>query len=88
MSDTTNDVRALLDAVLDAIDIPYPATIDDDNAYRAVLDRRLSLAVMVARAALAEEPDSVAWNADYLRRKLAEHPPTGYRAYQSTEAGR
>ncbi|MFH8668827.1 hypothetical protein ACH4F3_28660 [Streptomyces anulatus] len=85
MRDTATDLRALLDAVLDAIDIPYPATIGDDNAYRAVLDRRLGLAVIAARAALAEGPDSISWNVGYLRRKLAEHPPTGYRAYQAGE---
>ncbi|MFE1543630.1 hypothetical protein ACFW61_24560 [Streptomyces microflavus] len=85
MSDTATDLRALLDAVLDAIDIPYPATIADDHAYRAVLERRLGLAVITARAALAEEPDSIAWNGGYLRRKLAEHPPTGYRAYPAGE---
>ncbi|MEU0001515.1 hypothetical protein ABZ069_31815 [Streptomyces microflavus] len=85
MSDTATDLRALLDAVLDAIDIPRWATVGDEDAYRAVLDRRLGLAVIVARAALAEEPDSIAWNTTYLRRKLAEHPPTGYRAYQDGE---
>ncbi|MFD7746727.1 hypothetical protein ACFV2V_13775 [Streptomyces sp. NPDC059698] len=88
MSDTTADLRALLDAVLDAIDIPHPATTGDSDTYRAVLDRRLGLAVIVGRAALAEGPDSVAWNTAYLRRKLAEHPPTGYRHYADTETGR
>lgn len=88
MSATATDLRALLDAVLDAIDIPHPATIGDDDAYRAILDRRLGLAVIVARAALAEEPDSIAWNTAYLRRKLEALPPTGYRHYADTEAGR
>lgn len=88
MSDTAADVRALLDAVLEAIDIPHPATVGDQDAYRAVLDRRLGLAVIVARAALAEEPDSIAWNTAYLHRKLAEHPPTGYDVYQGNGAGR
>lgn len=84
MSDTTADIRALLDA----IDIPHPATIGDADAYRAVLDRRLGLAVIVARAALTEGPDSVAWNTAYLRRKLEALPPTGYRYYADTESGR
>ncbi|WP_326700224.1 hypothetical protein OG909_24825 [Streptomyces sp. NBC_01754] len=83
-----SDLRSLLDAVLDAIDVPYPATTADDKAYRTVLDRRLSLAVVVARAALAESPADYDWDAAYLRRKLAEHPPTGYQHYADTEAGR
>ncbi|MFF5773867.1 hypothetical protein ACFY8V_32780 [Streptomyces californicus] len=85
---TAAEIRALLDAVLDAIDIPHPATIGDTDAYRAVLDRRLGLAVIVARAALVEGPDSVAWNTAYLRRKLEALPPTGYRHYADTVAGR
>lgn len=83
-----SDVRALLDAVLDAIDIPYPATTADDETYRTILDRRLSLAVIVARAALAENPADYGWNADYLRQKITQHPATGYRHYADKEAGR
>ncbi|MEU3203549.1 hypothetical protein ABZ702_06630 [Streptomyces cyaneofuscatus] len=82
------DLRALLDAVLDAIDIPHPATIGDTEAYQVALDRRAALAVTTARAALAENPDDIGWNADHLRRRLAEHPPTGYRSTQDAEAGR
>lgn len=73
-------VRALLDVVLEAIDLPHPATAGDDETYRQILDNRVSLALSVARAALAEEPDNIGWNADYLRRKLSEHPATGYRS--------
>ncbi|PVD01324.1 hypothetical protein [Streptomyces sp. CS014] len=80
-------LRALLDAVLAAIDIPHPATIGDTEAYQAALDRRASLAITVARAALAENPDDYGWNADYLRQRLAEHPPTEYR-HANTEASR
>ncbi|WP_030342241.1 hypothetical protein [Streptomyces californicus] len=88
MSDTAAGIRALLDAVLDAIDIPHPATVGDTEAHQVALDRRASLAIVVARAALAENPDDYGWNAAYLRRKLAEHPPTGYRHYADTETGR
>lgn len=81
-------LRALLDAVLDAIDIPSPATIGDTDSYQIALDRRASLAIVVARGALAEDPADLQWNADYLRRKLAESPPTGYSTYSDTGAGR
>ncbi|MFE2020150.1 hypothetical protein ACFW9O_19155 [Streptomyces sp. NPDC059499] len=83
-----DDVRALLDVVLEAIDIPHPATVGDEETYRAVLERRVSFAVIVARAALAEDPDGIGWNVDYLRTKLAEHPATGYLTSQKVEAGR
>lgn len=74
---STNDgVRALLDVVLEAIDLPHPATVGDAETYRQILDRRASIALVVARAALSEGPDNIGWNADYLRRKLAEYPAT------------
>lgn len=85
---TADDLRALLNAVLDAIDIPAPATGADLDPFRAVLDRRASLAVITARGALAELPTDIGWNADYLRRKLAECPATGYHALGDGEAGR
>ncbi|WP_327337381.1 hypothetical protein OG384_14875 [Streptomyces sp. NBC_01324] len=69
-------LRSFLDAVLDAIDIPFPATGGDLDQYRALLDRRAALAVITARAALAESPDDLQWDADYLRRRLAEYPPS------------
>ncbi|MFF4166894.1 hypothetical protein [Streptomyces sp. NPDC001741] len=70
------ELRTLLDAVADAIDVPYPDSFDDDEAYRSLLDRRARIAVVVARAALAEEPDAYGWNAAYLRRKIEQHPVT------------
>ncbi|WP_326593842.1 hypothetical protein [Streptomyces brevispora] len=87
MSDTAA-VRALLDAVLDAIDIPFPAAAHDLDTFYSLLDRRVSLAVLTARGALAEDPADIQWNADYLRKRLAEHPTTGYRASRGTEAAR
>lgn len=83
-----SDLRALLDAVLDAIDIPHPATIGDAEGYQVALDRRASLAIIIARAALAGDPADVGWNVDYLRRTLTQHPATGYRHQGDAEAGR
>ncbi|MET8172828.1 hypothetical protein [Streptomyces clavifer] len=80
------ELRTLLEAVVEAIDVPFPDTGADVETYRALLDRRAGLAVIVARAALAEEPDAYGWNAAYLRRKVEEHP-VAYRAYEKPEAG-
>ncbi|MFJ4916078.1 hypothetical protein [Streptomyces sp. NPDC088726] len=82
-----DDLRALLGAVLDAIDIPSPASGADLDQFRALLDRRVGLAIITARAALTEDPADIQWNVDYLRRVLAEHPPTGYRHHGHTGAG-
>ncbi|MFE7803332.1 hypothetical protein ACFU51_01395 [Streptomyces sp. NPDC057430] len=63
---TPDPIRELLAAVLDAIDLPYDA---DD--YDRRIAARAELAVVVARAALREDPADIAWNVDYLRAQLA-----------------
>lgn len=72
------DDRNLLQAVLDALDIPSPATVGDSEVHdRILLDR-----VMHAKVALEgvlQRGDDPGWSADYLRARLAEKPPTGYR---------
>ena len=71
--------RTLLAAVLEALAIPYPATVGDGEVH----DRILAERVMHARIALEnvlERGDDAGWSADYLRARLAEHPPAGYRA--------
>lgn len=72
-------VRDLLAAVLEAIDLPHPATVGGSEAH----DRLLSIRVVHARIALHsildDGPDmGPAWNAQYLRERLAEHPVAGY----------
>lgn len=71
--------RDLLTAILEALAIPYPATVGDSEVHdRILLDR-----VMDARVALEgvlQRGDDAGWSADYLRARLAEKPATGYRA--------
>jgi hypothetical protein len=74
------EYRNLLAAVLEALDIPAPATVGDGEVYeRILLDR-----VMDARVALEgvlRRGDDPGWSADYLRARLAEKPATGYRTW-------
>lgn len=70
--------RALLAAVLDAIAIPYPATVGDGEVHdRILLDRVMD--AKVALEGVLQRGDDPGWSADYLRARLAEKPPTGYR---------
>ncbi|WP_438479052.1 hypothetical protein [Streptomyces asiaticus] len=76
-------VADLLRAVLEALDIPHPATIGDGEEHARVLTDR----AMHARIALHDVLDEgvarhlgIEWTTAYLRKRLAEHPPTGYRA--------
>lgn len=74
-----SDERELLQAVLEAIAIPYPATVGDAEVHDPILLSR----VMDARIALQgvlERGDDPGWSADYLRSRLKDKPPIGYRA--------
>jgi len=92
MTDRTtspDELRSLLAAVHEALAIPHPATIGDGEVY----DRVLAARVMHARIALESvlvRADDPGYSADYLRARLAEHPPAGYRAFGEprTETGR
>ncbi len=75
----TDDVRALLAAVLEALDIPHPATVGDDEVYGRIRNDRATHAVVALRSVLDDKPlMDIAWTAAYLRERLTEHPPTGY----------
>lgn len=80
MSDLTQPVTDLLAAVLEAIDIPHPATVGDTEVRDRILAERAMHTVIALRAIRRDDPMGIEWNTDYLRERLAEHPPTGYRA--------
>lgn len=73
-------LRELLAAVLEALDIPHPATVGGSEAHDRVLNDRVSHAKIALRSALEEggHPLGTEWTTAYLRERLAEHPPTGY----------
>ncbi|MER5467187.1 hypothetical protein [Streptomyces sp. NPDC002685] len=89
-TDIPEPVRQLLVAVLEAIDIPHPATFGHQDAY----DRLLNDRVMYARLALRSTPGDAelgpamgpAWDARYLRDRLAQHPITGYVTVDQADA--
>jgi hypothetical protein len=71
--------RDLLAAVLEALDIPLPATVGDHRRYAEVLEQRASWARTALRAALrAGGGQDLARSAWFLRQQLAKHPPAGY----------
>lgn len=72
--------RVLLAAVLEALDIPSPATVGDGEVYERILLNRV-LDVRVALQGVLQRGDDPGWSADYLRARLAEKPATGYRAW-------
>lgn len=77
---TAGELRQLLAAVLEAIDIPNPATVGDSERRLQILHTRASDAAN-AIAGVLKDGDDPGWSADYLRARLAENPTTGYRAW-------
>jgi hypothetical protein len=84
------DVRALLEALLEAIDIPSPATVGDSEAFSRLLEDRVLDAVVALHGALSDPVggvDGMAWNTAYLRKQLAKKPPTTYRHFRALDGG-
>lgn len=77
---TPHDVAALLDAILEALDLPHPAALADATTYRSVLEDRAELVVQTLRKILGAGVDSAAtdllWETAELRNLLARRPPT------------
>ncbi|MEU3730305.1 hypothetical protein AB0E81_12960 [Streptomyces sp. NPDC033538] len=71
-------VRGLLAAVLDALDIPAPATVGGSEAHDRALNDRAMHAKIALRDVLDGAPLGIEWATQYLRERLAETPPTGY----------
>ncbi|GGQ12593.1 hypothetical protein [Streptomyces roseolilacinus] len=82
------ELRTLLEAVREAIAIPYAATVGDAQERARVLTNRAMYAEIVLGPVLDHGEDP-GWSADYLRARLAEHPTTGYQHWDtaSTRAG-
>lgn len=84
--------RDLLAALLEALDIPLPATMGDDAAYQRLLADRAGQVAVSLRGLLKDDQAGdadPAWEAVYLRKNIAKLPIT-YRAWDETktEAGR
>jgi hypothetical protein len=71
-------VTEFLTAVADALDIPHPATAGGSEVYDRILGERAMHAKIALRSALEDHSLGLGWNTQYLRDRLAEHPPTGY----------
>jgi hypothetical protein len=75
------EVRELLATVLEALSIPFPATVSDHARYSEVLEQRARNARLTLRRVLdppGTRPPDLAVESGWLRAKLTEHPPAGY----------
>lgn len=92
MQNVPEPVRDLLTAILEAIDLPHPATVGGTEAHDQLLNTRASHARIALRSVLDDGPVlGLAWTAQYLREQLAKHPVAGYvtadQAHERLDAG-
>ncbi|MDT0469925.1 hypothetical protein [Streptomyces gibsoniae] len=66
MSSEAEALRDLLRVVVEALTLP-----SDVNTDRRIVDRAMWVQVTV-KGALKDAPEDLAWNAEYLRRKLTQ----------------
>ncbi|GGV77484.1 hypothetical protein GCM10010294_45090 [Streptomyces griseoloalbus] len=78
MQNVPDPARELLAAVLEALDIPAPATVGGTEAHDRVLNARVMHAKIALENVLEDDPLGIEWTTQYLRERLAETPPTGY----------
>ena len=78
--------RDALAAVLEAIGIPYPATVGDGEVHGKVLAARVMHVRTFLGTVLRDQPADMAWSVAYLRERLAEHPADGYRTWDEAVA--
>lgn len=85
LNNLSAETRAVIDAVLEALDIPYAATVAHDETRARIMDERI-MRLKVSMEHLAEAADrgdrfmdeKFTENLAYLRERLAEHPAEGY----------
>jgi len=84
------DARELLATVLEALDIPTAASKDNGEIREEILAERLLYTVVALRSLAegkyADTAAPVTECMGWLRKHLAEHPPTGYVTYEQAQA--
>ena len=76
-----------LRAVLEALDMPHPATVGDGEVHDRILQARVMNTVIFLRGLLDEgHATPPEWRLEYFREKLAEQPATGYSTWDEAVA--
>jgi hypothetical protein len=81
-----HQLREALAAVLEALDIPQPATVGDEGIHDAILLERITHTVIFLRGMRSERGTGIEDEIRYLREKLAEHPAEGYKTWDQAVA--
>ncbi|UXY28557.1 hypothetical protein [Streptomyces sp. HUAS TT20] len=76
----------LLAALVEALDIPHPACMGGQAEHDRILNERVMYARLALRSVLAGNTLGIEWDTNYLRERLAEHPPTTYVTHEQAQA--
>lgn len=76
----TADVAELLSVLLDAVDVPLPASGDDERAFSALLERRTTI-VRTVLEGIVSDGRIAPYDADSVRRSVARSP-VAYEPYR------
>lgn len=71
------ETRAIVDAVIEALEIPYAATVRGDETRKEILEKRVRDVLVLMHGLAGPDPDPE-WRLAYLRERLAEHAAIGY----------
>ena len=84
-----HQLHEALTAVLQALDIPHPATVGDVEVHDRILRERV-LHTVIFLLDMTDDSRGLSreWALDYFRSKLAEHPAEGYRTWDQAVAER
>lgn len=73
------ETRAVIGVVLEALDIPYAATVAHEKTRTRILaDRVMSTVVVLRGMVTRERPADLPGDLEYLREQLAAYPAEGY----------
>lgn len=73
------ETRAVIEAIHEAVAIPYAATVAHERTRAEILSNRLMHTVVCLESLLRRDnSDELAGTLGYLREMLAKHPATGY----------
>ena len=79
--------RNALEAIREALDIPYAATVGDELIQAKIMEQRVMHAAGTLERILSDDPFlDIPWQVAYLRARLAEHPAIGYKTWDARMA--
>lgn len=80
-------MHTALEAIRDALTLPYAATVDGDKARAKIFENRLMYVTSFLNDVLAERPGmDLGWEIAFLAERIAKHAAAGYVTHDQAQA--